>query len=50
MTKLPDKRCENCRWFATWAQERMVGLCGHPSTTGECVVKTETCERHEGKE
>ena len=46
----PEKRCENCRWFAVWAQERILGLCGHRESAGEVTSKNETCERHEERE
>ena len=43
------RRCENCRWWARWMQERMLGLCGHRDRAGTCTDQWETCDGFEEK-
>lgn len=46
-SKLPANRCENCRWWARWLKERMLGTCGHRDSAGSCTDKYETCANFE---
>lgn len=46
MKNLPANRCENCRWWARWLKERMLGTCGHQDGGG-CTDRFETCENFE---
>lgn len=48
-SKLSAARCGNCRWWAPWMQERMLGTCGHRDSVG-CTDKWETCANHEPAE
>lgn len=46
--KQNPRRCENCRFWAQWLQERILGTCGHRDHGG-CTDKWETCVDFEEK-